>query len=183
MKTRRLQIGIIGSAADKELSSAQYELARALGEALAGTGAVLVYGAEKDTNSLSTEAAKAMRDNEGFVIGVTYGRGFDIFGEADAVIPTGLERGGGREMALCFSCDALITVGGGSGTMTEMGIAYQARIPMVALKGSGGWSDKMADKYFDDRNRIIVRSADTPEQAVALSIELATARRDASLLA
>jgi uncharacterized protein (TIGR00725 family) len=174
MNNRKLQIGIIGSAADKTLSREQYTLAYSIGKILAKTGAVLVYGAEKDTDSLSTEAARAMHENGGLVIGITYGKGFDIYGIADVVIASAQERGGGREMVLCSSCDAIITIGGGSGTMTEMGIAYQARTPMIALKNSGGWSEKMADKYFDERERIIVRSAESAESAVALAIELAT---------
>jgi uncharacterized protein (TIGR00725 family) len=178
MKQRKIQIVVIGSAADKGLSAVQNELAQTIGKELAMTGATLVYGAERDTNSLSTEVARAMKASGGMVIGVTYGKGLDdIYGEADVVIATGLDRGGGREMALCFSCDAIITIGGGSGTMTEMGIAYQARIPMVALANSGGWSEKMAGKYFDERKRIIVSTADTPKVAVQLAIELAKERR------
>lgn len=178
MNEQLLQIGVIGSACDAEQQTEQYELARAIGEELSKASTILMYGAEKDTNSLSTEVAKSMRENGGFVIGLTYGKTRDIFGEANAVIATGLERGGGREMALCFSCDTLITIGGGSGTLTEMGIAYQARVPMVALKNSGGWSEKMAGTYLDERKRILISSADSPKQAVELAVELATERRN-----
>ncbi len=77
-----------------------------------------------------------------------------------------------RETSLVLSCDVIITINGGSGTLTEMLVAYQAGIPIVALKGSGGWSDKMAGKYFDDRKRIEVKSANSPREAVSKAVEL-----------
>ncbi len=181
MRERLYQIGVIGSAADTAPTEQQSNLASAIGRELASTNAVLVYGAEKDTSSLSTEVARSMREMGGFVIGMTYGKTRDIYGEADAVIATGLERGGGREMALCFSCDALITIGGGSGTLTEMGIAYQARVPMVALENSGGWSQKMAGQYLDDRKRVLIHSAQSAEEAVNIAMELAIERRKKTL--
>ena len=50
--------------------------------------------------------------------------------------------------------------------MNELVVAYQLRIPMVALKGTGGWADKLADQYFDARHRLKVVGADTPKEAV-----------------
>lgn len=180
MKDRYLQIGVIGSASNTGFSPRDIEVAEDLGRELAKSNVAFIYGAEKDSNSISTLVAQSTRHHGGLTIAVTYGKMEKIYGEADVVIATGLERGAGRETSLCFSCDAIITIGGGSGTMTEMGIAYQARIPMVALKGSGGWSDKMADKYFDERKRVIVRSGDTPQAVVALAIQLAIERRKIS---
>jgi uncharacterized protein (TIGR00725 family) len=138
----------------------------------------LLFGAEKDFDSLSTVACRGAKRGGGFTIGVTYGKGLDIFEKenADAVIATGLERGGGRELALVLSCNAIITISGGSGTLTEMAIAYQANIPVVALGGTGGWSEKLAGEYLDSRKRIKVEVADTPQAAVEKAIKLAKKR-------
>jgi uncharacterized protein (TIGR00725 family) len=104
---------------------------------------------------------------------VTYGKGKDIFdkeGNTDVIIVTGIERGGGREFVLVNSCDAIIIVSGGSGTLTETAIAYQMNIPIIALCGTGGWADKLAGTYIDERKRVIVNSVVTPKEAVDLAI-------------
>jgi uncharacterized protein (TIGR00725 family) len=106
---------------------------------------------------------------------VTYGKGKDIWdkeGLTDIIVVTGIERGGGREFVLVNSCDAIIIISGGSGTLTETAIAYQMNIPIVALTGTGGWADKLAGEYIDARKRLKVEPASTPEEAVAKVFEL-----------
>ncbi len=36
-----------------------------------------------------------------------------------------------------------------SGTLTEASIAYQLKIPLVAITGSGGWAGKLSGTYID----------------------------------
>ena len=110
----------------------------------------------------------------GITVGITYNRGLNIFEKenVDVIISTGLERGGGRETSLILSCDGIITISGGSGTLTEIAIAYQANIPIVVIKNTGGWSDKLSDQYLDDRKRIQIIGVDTAEQAVKKIINL-----------
>lgn len=52
----------------------------------------------------------------------------------DCMVCTGMERGGGREFVLVSSCDAIVVVGGGSGTLNEMTVAYQKKIPIFVMK-------------------------------------------------
>lgn len=177
---RKLQIGVMGSAADLKYSKAVEEAALVVGKLIAQGGNITVYGAEKDYDSLSTAAARGAKSAGGTTVGVTYGRGKDIYdkeGNTDVLIVSGLERGGGREFVLVNSCDAIIIVSGGSGTLTEAAIAYQLNIPVVALTGTGGWADKLAGTFIDERKRLKVESAKTPEEAVALAVKLAKARR------
>lgn len=167
---RKLQIGIMGSMADLNYSKEVEQTAERLGELVAEKGGILFFGAEKDTDSLSTAACRGARRKGGLTVGITYGKGKDIVEkDADIIIPTGLERGGGREFVLALACDAVIAISGGSGTINELAVAYQADIPMVALTGFGGWADKMADQYFDGRNRRKVLAAKNPEEAVELA--------------
>jgi uncharacterized protein (TIGR00725 family) len=175
---KKLQIGVMGSVIDLKYSKEIEKKAEEVGYWVAKNGALLLFGAEKDFDSLSTVACRGAKRGGGFTIGVTYGKGLDIFEKenADAVIATGLERGGGRELALVLSCNAIITISGGSGTLTEMAIAYQANIPVVALGGTGGWSEKLAGEYLDSRKRIKVEVADTPQAAVEKAIKLAKKR-------
>lgn len=173
MRQNKLQIGVMGSAADLNYSDEVAQIAERIGELLAERGVTVVYGAEKDYDSLSTAAARGAKKNNGTTVGVTYGKGMDIWdkdGNTDIVIACGIERGGGREFVLVNSCHAIIAISGGSGTLTEMAIAYQSNIPTVAYVGAGGWSEKLAGKFMDDRERQRVLVAKTPEEAVELAI-------------
>jgi len=171
---KRFQIGVMGSAADLNYSKELESIAEQIGELIAKSGNITIYGAEKDYDSLSTAAARGAKRFNGITVGVTYGKGNKIYDKenTDILIVSGLERGGGREFVLVNSCDAIISISGGSGTLTELAIAYQSNIPMIAIKGTGGWSDKLANKYFDQRKRRKVSSAKTPEEAVNEAIRL-----------
>ena len=137
---RKLQIGVMGSCADLAYERRVEQLAEEVGHFVAINGGILVFGAEKDIDSLSTAACRGAKDAGGLTVGITYGKGLLVYRPylADVIIASGLERGGGREMVLVLSCDAIITIGGGSGTLNEICVAYQANIPIVALSGTGG---------------------------------------------
>jgi len=168
---RRLQIGVMGSAADLRYSKDAEMVAEELGYNIAKNNAVLFFGAEKDYDSLSTAACRGAKRGEGLTVGVTYEKGKDVYQkDADVILPSGLTRGGGREMVLVLACDAIICISGGSGTLTEMAIAYQADIPMIGMKGFGGWTDRLTGQFIDARNRRKVLLAQTPEEAVRLAI-------------
>ena len=168
----------MGSAADLAYSKNLEEKAEAVGLNIAKSGACLMFGAEKDYDSLSTAACRGAKKAGGMTVGITYGKGLQVFEDAnaDVIIASGLERGGGREMALVLSCDAIICLNGGSGTLTEMLVAYQANIPIIALKGTGGWSERLAGQYIDDRKRVKVQIALTPEEAVKMATASAQAK-------
>lgn len=165
----------MGSAADLNYSKKLEELAEEVGYWIAKKNATFIFGAEKDCDSLSTAACRGAKKAHGLTIGVTYGKGLDIFDKknVDVVIASGLERGGGRELALVLSCDAIIALSGGSGTLTEIAIAYQANIPIVVLKDMGGWSEKLQGQYLDGRNRLKIEIAENPKLAIELAIKLA----------
>ena len=170
---KKIQIGIMGSAADLKYSDEALDFAKELGKLIAKSGNVLVYGAEKEYTSLSTEAAKVATKNGGITIGVAGGKNKKIFGKfrPPVLINSGLEIGGGREFTLVLSCDVIIAISGGSGTLTEMAIAYQAGIPIIVVDKFGGWAEKLSDKFIDDRNRLKCISAKTPEEALNKAIE------------
>lgn len=177
---RKLQIGVMGSAADTAYSKEIENIAETIGELIAKSGNITVYGAEKDSDSLSTSAARGAKRFNGTTVGVTYGKGKDIWDldNTDVIVSTGIERGGGREFVLVNSCDTIIAVSGGSGTLTELAIAYQSNIPMIVIKGTGGWSDELADKYLDSRRRLKVIGVDNAEEAVKKAIELSFSQEE-----
>lgn len=79
--------------------------------------------------------------------------------------------GGGQEFTLVLSCDCIIAIGGGSGTLTEMAIAYQAGIPIITIDKFDGWAKKISNKYFDDRKRLKCLKASTPEEALKKALK------------
>lgn len=170
---RKLQIGIMGSAADLNYSKEAEDFAKELGRLIAESGNILVYGAEKEYSSLSTNAAIESSKNGGITVGITYGKEGNIYGEfrPTVLIPCGLELGGGREFTLILSCDVIIAISGGSGTLTEMAIAYQANIPIITVDKFGGWARKLSNKYIDDRERLKCLSAKTPKEALTKAIK------------
>ena len=139
---RRIQIGVMGSAADLNYSDEALNFAKKLGEEIALSGNILVYGAEKDYTSLSTEAAKMASKRNGITVGIAGGKSKKIYGQyrPTILISSGQEIGGGREFVLVTSCDVISALGGGSGTLTEIAIAYQGGIPIVTVDQFVGWS-------------------------------------------
>jgi len=170
---RKLQIGVMGSAADLKYSEEINEIAEKVGELISESGNITVYGAEKDYDSLSTAASRGAKKKNGLTVGITYGKHKDIYEKenTDVIIPCGLDRGGGREFVLVNSCDCVIAISGGSGTLTEVAIAYQSDIPIIVLSGTGGWADKLANNFIDGRERRKCIEAKSPEEAVRLAIK------------
>jgi uncharacterized protein (TIGR00725 family) len=96
----------------------------------------------------------------------------------DIVFPTGLGRA--RNLLTARGCDALIMIGGGCGTLNELTIAYAEGRPVVVLRGSGGWSDRIEQalyegRYLDERKTVAVSFADSPEEAAAIAFAAAKA--------
>ena len=96
---------------------------------------------------------------------------------ADIVLPTGL--GIARNLVVASS-DAVVAVGGGSGTLSEIAFAWQLGRPIVALRGQG-WAARLAGRPVDDRwaaetpvdrDPPVVHSAASPAEAVVLVGEL-----------
>ena len=72
-----------------------------------------------------------------------------------------------------LSCDVIIAISGGSGTLTEMAIAYQAGIPIITVDKFGGWAKKLSNKFFDQRKRLKCISVSTPKEAIDTAISIA----------
>ncbi len=171
---RKPQIGVIGSTSDLNYAKDVEKMAERVGELIAQKGGTLFFGAEKHHDSLSTAACRGAKKKGGLTIGVTYSKSKDVWeDDTDVIVATGSGKGGGREFVLVLCCDAVIAIGGGSGTLTEMAVAYQAGIPVIAIKGTGGWSDRLAGQSMDERNRFIIEAAETPEEAVEFAIRKA----------
>ena len=82
-------------------------------------------------------------------------------------IPTGL--GQGRNLLLVRSSDAVIAVGGGFGTLSEIALALRTGTPVIGL---ATWSLQLDSRQVD-----AFPVADTPDAAVRLALDAARSRR------
>jgi uncharacterized protein (TIGR00725 family) len=165
------QIGIIGGMHDIVEKGKGKSIAEELGRLMAKQGICIVYGYESDGVSLPMQAANASFKAKGITIAVCYGKKKENIPSTFSIF-TGAERGGGREFVLINSCDAVISIGGGSGTLMEISMAYQAGIPVIAIEGSGGWSEKLSGTFLDERQREKILTAKNPEEAVRMACHL-----------
>ena len=79
--------------------------------------------------------------------------GFDpkpAYNHADIIIPTGLDV---SRNAIVANSDAVIAVGGGAGTLSEIAYAWQFKRPILATSVEG-WSSKVAGQVVDNRKRL-----------------------------
>jgi uncharacterized protein (TIGR00725 family) len=130
-RTHKLVIGVMGPAA---CDPQQAEAARAVGRGVAERGAVLLCGGR---GGVMEAAARGAREAGGLTIGVLPGA--DARETApnpfiDVALFTGL--GEGRNWVNVCASDALIALGGGFGTLSEIALALKARKPLVLL---GSW--------------------------------------------
>lgn len=77
----------------------------------------------------------------------------------DIAIPTGL--GHGRNL-LVVQADAVVAVGGGPGTLSEIAFAWLTNRLLLAMRGPG-WAGKLADTTLDERRQ---RFSNIPEDRV-----------------
>lgn len=175
---KRIQIGIVGSAKDLNYSNDALLFVKKLGQLIAQSNNILVYGAEKDDTSLPMEAAREATKYGGMTVGIKEGKDKNTNSNFEPTISinTGLETGGGREFTLVLSCDVIIAISGGAGTLTEMAIAYQAGIPIIAVENFEGWAKTLANKYFDERQRIKCLGVKSAEDALELAIKMVNGR-------
>ncbi len=81
----------------------------------------------------------------------------------DIAIPTGL--GLARNVLVVSSAAVVVAVGGASGTLSEMALAWQLGKPVLAL--GPGWAGELAGASLDDRRTDIVVPCASPEEALA----------------
>ncbi len=122
-----LQIAVIGSGQDNEETD---RLAFAVGREIARIGAVLVCGG---LGGVMKQASRGAHKEKGTTVGILPGperKEANAF--IDVVIPT--DMGHARNALVARSADALIAVGGGYGTLSEIGLALKMGKPVVAIR-------------------------------------------------
>lgn len=153
------KVAVIGaSRCDEATRLAALEVGRRVAEA----GAVLLNGGRGGVMEASAEGA---RGAGGTTIGVLPGTGADA-SPPNRYIEIALYSGMGqaRNLVLVLSADAVIAVGGGWGTLSEIAMAMKHGRPLVLL---GSWD--LAPPVGSDLPMPPVAS--TPAEAVRLALE------------
>ena len=120
-------IGVVGSALDDPILN---DLAEEVGRLVAKEGITLVNGGLGGVMQASSRGAKA---ENGTTVGILPGLNPKDANEyTDIPIPTGL--GEMRNLLIVRAATALIAIGGGYGTLSEIALALKLKKPMVGLK-------------------------------------------------
>ena len=155
-----------------EADGSKYKLAFAMGKALVDAGYRVLSGGLGGIMEAVFQGAKASNKyNEGDTIAIT--PSFDrtaVNQYADIVIPTGLDV---MRNTLVANADAVIAIGGGAGTLSEIAMAWSLYRLVIAFRNVDGWSAELAGRPLDNRERYNniddkVYGVEEPRQAIEI---------------
>jgi uncharacterized protein (TIGR00725 family) len=160
---KKIQIGVIGYNQNSlPLPLKILDIAYDVGRGIAKKSAVLICGG---LGGVMEYACKGAKDNGGLTVGIVPQDDYSKANEfCDIVICTGM--GYSRDFVVSYSSDAIISVGGGVGTLIELCVGYMAKKIMVSIEDSGGISDIYGGKFLDERKRVIIEKCNSPNHAV-----------------
>ncbi|MEM2176915.1 MAG: TIGR00725 family protein [Archaeoglobaceae archaeon] len=121
-----MQIGVIGSGFCNEET---YKLAYRVGELIAERGCILINGG---LGGVMEASAKGAKSKGGITVGVLPRGVEEANPYIDIKIATNM--GHARNMIIVHSSDALISIGGEYGTISEIAIALKERKRVASLK-------------------------------------------------
>jgi len=151
-------IGVIG---ESEFSDPAHEaLAEEVGRRVAEAGAVLVCGG---LTGVMEAACRGARRAGGRTIGILPGTDrAEANPFVDVAVATGM--GQARNAIIVLTADAVVAIGGGYGTLSEIGLALRFGRPVIGLRT---WEAGRGER------RVPVVAAASPEDAVRRALALA----------
>ena len=160
-------ISIIGPNAEK-CSEEIYQFGLELGKALIDSGYIIACGGKF---GLMEAVCKGAHLSKEYGFGKTIGiipsmNKSEANFYCDIVIPTGM--GIARNAILINTADVVVAVAGGSGTLSELAIAWQAGKRVICYAGFEGWSKVLAGKAVDQSNRETFFEASSIEEILKL---------------
>jgi uncharacterized protein (TIGR00725 family) len=158
-----VHIAVIGPG-DAPEGSDEWVAAEAIGRMLAAAGAIVVTGG---LGGVMAAASRGATDGAGRTVGLLPGDDRAAANPwVDVAVPTGL--GEGRNLLVVRAADALIAVGGGYGTLSEIALALRAGRTVVGLDS---WA--LSRDGTPDETIVVVA---TPEDAVTAALAAARGR-------
>ncbi|MCP5349714.1 MAG: TIGR00725 family protein [Oceanospirillaceae bacterium] len=149
-QTKRPVVAIIGDG-DMPRNDQRYDMAYRLGDALMAAGYRIITGGRSGImQGVSQGARESASYKEGSIMAcLPSNNPLDANRYADISIATGL--GIARNVVIAHA-DAVIAIGGGAGTLSEMAMAWSLKRLIIAYRVDG-WSGKLADQPIDHRQR------------------------------
>ena len=173
----KIQIGVIGPAKTELLPDRKIKIlkiAEKIGEMLAEKNVAVITGG---TDGIMEAVFKGVKKKNGITIGTPGRKRFGSNKYTDIEILTPMDIGNFLFTGIS-SCDSIIVIPGGAGTMSELCLAYRNKKPLIILKNINKDYDKLIGKYLDLKKLIRLFGADTPKEAVKLAIKLARGNRN-----
>lgn len=166
---RRPVAAVVGATSASELILAAAE---DIGKGLVDAGFRVATGGLGGVMTAASRGARhASGWTEGSVIGILPGL---VASEAnpfvDVVVPTGMNYA--RNTILVAMADVVVAIGGGSGTLSEIALAWQHGKPIVTLDLGQGWSARLAGERLDHRRDDHLHRAESADEAVRLAVAL-----------
>jgi uncharacterized protein (TIGR00725 family) len=155
---QKLVVAVIGGGFEDPVGEEQ---AHAVGLGLARAGTHLVCGG---LGGCMAAAARGYREGngEGIVLGILPGAWrHEANPWIDLPIPTGV--GDAQSALVAMAVDGAIVVGGGGGTLSEIGLLLRDGKPVVALPHTGGAAEMVGGRKLYKHE---VGAAKTPDEAV-----------------
>ncbi len=167
--TRRPQIAVCGPG---EAAGEVLATAADLGRALVDEGWRVVCGGRGGVMAAVGQGARSSaRWSGGDVVGILPGTDPAAANAyVDVVLPTGL--GHARNALVVGAADVVVAMGGRSGTLSEIALAWTLGKPVVALcppawsSAHGGWASRLAGAPVDDRRDEPVHPATSVPEVV-----------------
>lgn len=142
-------------------SPVEATLAESVGRGLAAAGAILVCGGG---SGVMEAACRGAVGADGWTVGFLPGTGWDDGNvHLSQAVPTGL--GEGRNLLVVRAGQAVIAIGGGYGTLSEIAFGLKLGRRVVGLATWGATTS--------DGGPAAILRAETPDEAVTLALEAA----------
>ena len=148
MSSRRKAVSVIGPNQTR-CNVYVYNFGLELGRSLADAGYVIICGG---MFGFMEAVCKGARSAEGYTYGCTVG-----------ILPSGM--GWARNQLIINSADVVVSVAGGTGTLSELAYAWQAGKTVICYTQFDGWTKRLAGTQPDiNRKGGELKPADSIEQ-------------------
>lgn len=164
---RKPLIAVVGHGLHAE--EKHIKMAERVGKEIAKRNGIVLCGGRP--KGIMDAVAKGVRSEGGITVGILpEGDRSNLSKYVDIPILTGM--GFARNQILGLSCDVMIAVGGGVGSLTEVAYAYAYSKPIIVIENMGGWPEKFIGKYMDEKKRIKIIGAKNAKEAVDLAFKI-----------
>ena len=165
-----MQVAVIGNNANG-CTEDQWLFAERLGNALSKANYTLICGGLGGVMEAVCKGVKSAADSASITVGILPGEKAEAANRfIDIIIPTGF--GIARNKLVINSGEAVIAIGGGSGTLSEIAFAWQLDKPVCAVKNFDGWSAKLSGQQLDEKRKDAIVGVETVEEVMTWLSEI-----------